>query len=639
MSNYEKIMSPIKVGNLTLRNRLLASPVGSEGLSCNDTITHLGELARGGAAVVTFGCGAVDNEKAQLMTHNIVVGKENATFLGEIAAVIKQYGAVPSMELLHAGQWGNHFEGVKWGPINLIRSDGEKVVAMDEDMMKRVAEHYANAAVYSKKVGFEMLLLHFGHGWLPAQFLSPYFNKRTDNFGGSLENRARFPKLIIDEIRKAVGNEMAIEMRISGHEFVEGSITTRDVIDFVKMVENQIDMVHVSGGIDKIPEACLKMIPTIFTPHGLNVKNAEAVKKEVSIPVSTVAGITTPELAEEIVASGKADVIHLARALIADPEFVNKIKYGKRDEIVQCTRCTSCYADTVTKKHIDCAVNDRAFKERRIDLAYMKPPLRQKVVVVGGGCAGMKAAITAKERGHDVILLEKTDGLGGLLKFTKYDDLKIDLKGYLDYLIGMIKKMKIDVRFNTEATKEIIKELEPEALIVAVGSELIIPNIPGLEASCKVMDIHEMYDSMDKVGNKVVIIGGGQAGCETAYHLAQKGHKVAIVEMRDELAKDAHYMNRGSMLQAFEKQPKLVSYVNTRCTEILPEGIQVVNSNGERFVIEADTIVYCVGLHSRKSVVDELSEIIPKTFVIGDCVKPRRVNEATREAFHAGMQI
>jgi len=655
MKEYPNLFSPIKIGKIIFKNRLVAAPLTSDNCIVDNRPSDQGiafyeTRARGGFAQVTVGEAAVDWEYANRTDAFNNISDPNPKYwhsgaFYELTMAIKRHGAVASMEMSHSGA-ANHPKNIighknPIGPTGYVREDGITVDEMDEAMMNRVADNFARTAKYLKLVGFDMCMVHGGHGWLLGQFLSPLTNKRTDKYGGSRENRARFPIMVIDRIREAVGPDFLIEYRLSGEEVIEGGITIDDTVDFAKRIEKKVDIIHVSVGIYHLHVES-RTFSSMYHPHGCNVDFAEAVKKAVSTPVAVVGGINDPVMAERIIAEGKADFVALGRQALADPDFPNKAMTGRTDEIAPCLRC-GCFSPMpqiegeITPPHtFQCTVNPVNSKEFRMSLS---PAVKsaKKVMVVGGGPGGMYAAITAAERGHRVILVEKTDSLGGLLKFTDTDTYKDDLRRYKNSLIKRISKLKIDVRLSTEATPELVEKEAPDALIVGVGSQPIVPKIPGISGP-NVMHALDTYWNPEKVGKKVVMIGGGLVGCETGLHLAALGKAVTLVEMMDKLAVDATESHRIALFEMMDKVVK--SHTGMRCIEITPNGIKVIDKDGSEKFIEADTIVYAVGMKAHSDNAFRLCEAASKQyFLIGDCVSPRKVKAAVHEGYHAAMDI
>ena len=655
MKEYPNLFSPIKIKGITFKNRLAAAPLTSDNCIADNRPNDQGiafyeTRARGGFAQVTVGEAAVDWEYANRTDAFNNISDPNPKYwhsgaFYELTMAIKRHGAVASMEMSHSGA-ANHPKNIighknPIGPTGYVREDGITVDEMDEAMMNRVADNFAKTAKYLKLVGFDMCMIHGGHGWLLGQFLSPFTNKRTDRYGGSRENRARFPIMVIDRIREAAGPEFLIEYRLSGEELVEGGITIEDTVDFAKRIEKKVDIIHVSVGIYHLHVES-RTFSSMYDPHGCNVHLAEAVKKAVSVPVAVVGGINDPAMAERIIAEGKADFVALGRQALADPEFPNKALTGRSDEIAPCLRC-GCFSPMpqiegeITPPHtFQCTVNPVSSKEFRMSLAPAVKGVK-KVLIAGGGPGGMYAAVTAAERGHRVILVEKTDLLGGILKFTDTDTYKFDLKRYKNSLIKRINKLKIEVRLNTEATPELIERENPDVLIVAVGSQPIAPHIPGISGP-NVMQALDIYRDPEKAGKSVVMIGGGLVGCETGLHLAALGKSVTLVEMMDKLAPDATESHRIALFAMMDKAIK--SYTGMRCTEITAKGIKAITKDGAEKFIEADSVVYAVGMKADSEKAFSLCRAASKQyFLIGDCVSPRKVKEAVHEGYHAAMDI
>jgi NADPH-dependent 2,4-dienoyl-CoA reductase/sulfur reductase-like enzyme len=375
---------------------------------------------------------------------------------------------------------------------------------------------------------------------------------------------------------------------------------------------------------------------TSFTEHGCNVYLAEAVKKEVDIPVITVGGISDPVHAEQILSEGKADIIGMARALLADPELPNKARNGRRNEIIPCLRCNNCLTAVGYNDIITCAANPQTGREARWQTAP-RPGASRKVLVIGGGPAGMKAAITAVERGHDVTLLEKSDALGGLLKISDYDPLKSDVKVFKNYLVNRTLALA-KVRFNTEATPELVERLAPDVVIAAIGSSPIRPQIPGIDKETVITALDVYYDAT-KAGERVAVIGGGLVGCEIGLHLADRGKKVTIVEMTDVIGDLVNWRHTVPLIMRMDATPTLEYKTGLKCIEVTTSGIKVVDKEGRQESIEADTVVLAVGMRSNSETVDRLRDCVPDFYPIGDCVKPQRILEAMQGGYFAALDI
>lgn len=638
---YKNLFQPMRLGPLVMRNRIISAPnmmsaLNPDGSPTDYMVGYYEEKAKGGAAIVTVGDTPVE-ERGFTTPRHPILNKSTVQKWSEVVRAIRQHGAIASLELNHGGRISNSAVTgfTPLGPMDEVKANGTTVKGANEEELAQVVQAFADTAALAKTAGYDMVLLHGAHGWLLDQFLSPKFNKRTDRFGGSLENRARFPLMVIDAVRQAVGPKFPIEYRV-GLELIEGGLELEDLIAFCKLIENKVDMIQISAGLDTDPNFAVKTHPTIFLPHMVNVETAGKVKEAITgCPVAVVGSITTPEEAETVLASGKADAVAMVRSLIADPHLPNKARQGKTEDIRPCLRCLDCLTGLQTKTQMACAVNPRAGHEFRLNVIEKPATEQKKVLVVGGGPGGMQAAITAAQRGHQVLLCEKTDGLGGLLKFTDYDTLKAELKRLKDYLICQVQKENIEIRLNAEVTPDLVAQWKPDALLIAAGSTPICFPLPGME---KAQHATTAYTNLDTLGNTVAVMGGGLVGCETALFLAETGRDVTIIEMQDQVAPDANWMHRVGMLQAFQQQPNLHIKTGLRCTAVTDQGVEAQNKDGETVVIPAQSKVYAFGQRAVDPM-ELMSLDVPVIRIIGDCHQVGKTNGAIYDGYHAAMDI
>jgi 2,4-dienoyl-CoA reductase-like NADH-dependent reductase (Old Yellow Enzyme family)/thioredoxin reductase len=599
--------------------------------------------AKGGAAVVCCSEGIV--HAATGRSHTRMVNLQDEFVLAgltDAARAIKRHGAVASMEISHGGKFSDvdqldksiQKRNLRYGPSDEILPSGAEIKEMPTELIREIVESFGAGAALCKRAGFDMVLLHAGHGWLLHQFLSPASNKRTDAYGGSRENRARILIEVLDCIRAAVGPGFPIEMRFSAEEYMEGGNSFEEAIEIAKLVEDKIDLLQVSTG--SYENSFEHTHPPMFDPRGCNVHFAAEMKKHVKVPVSALGALNDPAMMEEIIASGQADVVEMARALLADPELPRKAVQGRDDEITRCIRCFTCLSERLHTQTRVCAVTPIIGKE--LEHRYAYPPTKpKKVIVAGGGPGGMQAAITAAERGHDVTLYEKRDALGGALRCERKIPFKDDFYDLARSKALAMKLRGVKVITGVALTKEIAEREAPDVLVVAVGAEAVVPPIPGID-SPKAVVANDLSEDGISIGQNVVIMGGGLVGCEASVHLAREGKSVTVVEMLPELSADANAKHRPILLAEMKKRGVSVS-TGTKGLRITEEGLVARLSTGEEKLFPADTVLVAVGQRSLRDTVDALRDAAPEVVQVGDCVRPQNVTEALRRGYYAGLDI
>ena len=644
---FPHLSSPITIGRVTFRNRMFSAPMGGTDITNDGCIgpksTAFYELrGKGGAAAVTV---------SECMVHPKTDGSHayhlDTTILNSLAAAtytadaIHRHGAVPSLELSHSGMYAGTYmtdktkqhEMHQWGACDTVRADGVKVKALSEEMIQEIVEAYGQTAALAKRAGFGMIMIHGGHGWLLNQFLSPYFNKRTDKYGGSLENRCRLAKEVLQSVREAVGPGFPIEFRMSGSELFEGGYDLEEGVRIAQELESYIDLLHVSAGTYQ--RGFGDTHPSMFKDHGCNVYLAAEIKKHVSIPVATIGALNDPEQMEEIIASGKADVVYMARALLADPFLPRKTMENRDDEIVKCLRCFTCMAERAATSTRRCTVNPLIGRE--IEGNEVRPAVvKKKVLVAGGGPGGLYAAYTVARRGHQVILCEKEAELGGILKSEQALPFKHEMYELTGTYEKFARNAGVEIRLNTEVTAELAEKENADALIVAVGSTPLVPPIPGLDGE-NVVIVNDYYKQKEKVTDKVVVFGGGLAGCECAIHLGMEGKEVHLVEMRNELAPDANVRHRPLLLKEIDKYVTI--HTGCRGMEVTKEGIICEIEEKEQILVPGTSVICALGQHSRTDIVDTLRDCAPYVAVIGDAGKVSTITNAVYEGYHAALDI
>ena len=644
---YPHLCEPIRLGNVVFRNRMFSAPMGGTDITSDCCVgprtPGFYELrAKGGAAAVTASELVV--HPATDASHMFHLDLKTPGCLASwtfLADAISRHGAIPSVELSHSGQYAGTYlidkdkkKGLtQFGPSDWVRPDGIPVKALTGEQIDDIVKAYGETAALAKRAGFQMVMVHGGHGWLINQFLSPAFNHRTDEYGGSLENRLRFARRVLTAVRDAVGPGFPIEFRMSGAEFFDGGYDIEGGISIAQGVEDLVDLIHVSAGSYQF--GFFRTHLPMFAPHGDNVWLAAEIKKHVSKPVATIGALNDPEMMESIIAEGKADVVEMARALLADPELPDKVMSGREDEIVRCLRCFTCMAERPTTGTRRCAVNPLIGRE--CEGTEVLPAARKKrVVVVGGGVGGLKAAITAAQRGHEVTLLEKNSQLGGILISEQAIPFKYEMYQLGLTLSHQAELQGVDIRLNTKATPELIESLQPDALILAVGSTPLIPRIEGIEGS-NVIIVNDYYLNKDKVEDSVVVLGGGLAGCECAVHLGMEGKKVSIVEMKDQLAADCNIRHRPILMQKVEEYTK--AYTNHTAVKATRDGVVCRDAEGNEVLIPGKTIICAAGQRSNRSDVDAFRDSAPWVREIGDCARVSNITNAVYQGYHAALDI
>ncbi len=645
--DHPNLCKPLALGDVVLRNRMASAPMGAtditaEGTPGPRTQGFYEARAKGGAASVTVSELVVhpDTDGSQMLHLSLAVPGQLGAF-AYVADAIKRHGAVASIELSHSGQYAGTYmvdkkakgELCQWGPSDGVRPDGMPVRALSAEQIADIVASYAEAATLAKRAGFQMCMVHAGHGWLLNQFLSPFFNKREDGYGGSLEGRVRFAREVLGAVRQAVGPRFPIELRMSGAELFDGGYDVEEGCCIAQALEDLVDLIHVSAGSYQFGFSITH--PSMFREHGVNVPLAARIKQCVSVPVATIGGLSDPDQMEEIIASGQADVVAMARGLLADPELPNKVMANRGDEVVKCVRCFACMAERPVTQTRRCAVNPLIGRELEgFEVAPVLHPRR--VLVAGGGIAGMKAAHTAALRGHDVTLCEAGGRLGGILNTEEALPFKHDMYELARTYERLCQRAGVHIIMNQPVDAAFCEVFKPDALIVAVGSEELRLPIP-VEEGAWVVGIDELYLEAADPGSEVVVIGGGLTGCECALLMAQQGRVAHLVEMGPELAPDANIRNRPILLEQLEAAGVDI-HVGTRALAVCAGGVRVADADGAEQVL-GGTAICAIGRRSRSAIVDDLRDGAPFVRIIGDAQRPANICLAIYEAYHAALDI
>lgn len=692
MTAYPNLFSPLTIRGKTFKNRILVAPMGIEeqgemGILSPRGIQFYEDIAAGGCARVCTGENDVFPGTAVRGCYNFYVDEPGEKFRESFrtyAEACHRHGALAFTSFNHTGAYmrvmpagpegdapdgaggpppmmfelpkrtdGTPYEMPKqiMGVSDLVidepddgitrrdfrggNNNGNVVHGMTREELEELADQFAHCARICKEVGLDGMIIHGGHGFLMGQFISGRFNKRTDEFGGSIENRARFPIMVLERIRAAVGEDFIIELRFSGEENLSpisdmnqlpGLITIEDTVEFFKEVDKHpglLDIAHISGGLHVVPAQNTRVTANSYYPMGYNVPAAAAVKAATeNFAVAVVGSLSDPAVCEEIIASGQADFVIMARQLlIADPEFPNKAREGRDAEINNCLRCTACRCSGV------CAVNPvDTMLAPHDSLAIQPAPQKKRVTVIGGGIAGLKAAEVAAKRGHHVVLLEQEQELGGILRYTYHERHKTDVARYLSHMIQRVRALGVTVETGVAATPETVKAHAPDAVIVAIG---------GTEKEISGTKSALYYDLNPKqVGQDVAVIGGGLTGVEAAIHWAEQGKRVTLFSRSK---------------QVLPRVPGDGQCVNTHLIYLHDLGIQVVTGCAVTAVTEtgvettkgafaADTVINATGLVENEMAKAYL-DTAPEVKFIGDCAAPGLIGNATRTAYETAVGL
>lgn len=679
---YPHLFSPITIRGKVFKNRIVSSPhsggpvlyrAGANGFAAltETAALYFGNIARGGAAVVNTGHLGVDprytlgaNAERFDFFSGESIHEYQLPVMHMMTDLIHAYGSLASIELNHPGHFGDPVgDAMLLGPVDVDMKDkatmagGKQVKGMDEAEMNRVADYFAQAALIGKRGGFDIVNVHAGHNWLLGEFFSPIENTRTDEYGGSVENRCRFPLMVLKRIREAVGEDMIISMRFSASEHLEGGITPEEAAESVAIMQEAADIVQCSVGMIHSEFTEGNMFPMQYMERGCNVHFAEEIRRHVHIPIETVGGINEPEMAEKIIADGKADLVAMARSMIADPDWANKARAGHPEDIRPCIRCLRClnYSRRPQTGVSVCTVNPRRIIHTPLPAVGAGGP-RKTVVVVGGGPAGMQAVQEIGRQGHRVILFEKAGKLGGRLEFSEYMSFKSDIRRYRDYLIHQVTKLEnVEIRLGTEADREKILAEKPNAVIVAVGAGNFTPPIPGADGE-NVIHSSDVFGRCKELGEKIVVIGGGQVGCEQTIWLQTLGKQVEVVEMEDQLMKanwrdtpEEHFWTEFYMTHEYDggrtevEHAKAIDRVHihlkTKCAEITERGIWAENEEQGRFFIEADQVITATGLRPDETIKKQFENLAEDVIFIGDCEKVGDLLNTSSSGYYASLRI
>ncbi|NTW71689.1 MAG: FAD-dependent oxidoreductase [Eubacteriaceae bacterium] len=640
---FKKLFSPIKINNCEIPNRLavtamVANYCNENGTATDKYIAYHEAKANGGWGLIITEDYAV-NQHA--MGYKFISGLWND---GQIEShkrltdTIHKYDSKIFCQIYHAGRQSNSF--VNGGkppvapssiPCPWLREIPKELTIPE---IEQIVNDFGDCALRAKKAGFDGIEIHAAHGYLIAQFMSPYVNKRTDKYGGSFDNRTRFIKEIYENVRGKVGKEFPVIIRFSALEDVPGGRDLSESRILAKQFEEWgFDALNVSCSV--YGDHSRQIVSPMYVPHAWQADLAAEIKSLVNIPVFTVNRINDPKMAESLLEAGKADVIGMGRGSLADPDLPNKAKAGDFDSIRLCIACLQgCVGALYEGGPINCLVNPSLGREWELDYSKVADP--KKVFIAGGGPGGMEAARAAALKGHNVSLYEKRDFLGGQFKSAAYPPCKGELATYTTWLINELNKLGVTIFLNTNLTKDVVLVEKPDVVIVATGGTPLVPPIKGIEKS-NVLAAEDVLLGKVPTGDRIVVAGGGEVGSETAAHLGMEQKEVTIVEMMPAICRDLDGVNKYYLKKVLNEYEVNIN-VSTKVVEILDDGVVVENSKGT-FTIPADTVVMALGYKPYNKLVAEMEAVHNNVVVVGGALKTSNAMIAAREGFNAGISI
>lgn len=636
------VFSPISIGNMVVKNRLVVPPMVSnyaneDGTCTEQFISYHEEKAKGGWGLIIVEDYKINPEAGGFVKLPGLWDDSQIESHKQLTERVHQHGAKIAAQIYHAGrETCAEITGVQ--PVAPSAIPDPVVNAMPRELsveeIQQLVEQFGDTALRAKKAGFDAVEIHGAHGYLVNQFMSPFSNKRIDQYGGTILNRARFALEIIANIRSKVGSDFPLIYRMSVNEFVEGGLTTEDSKVISMLLENAgIDLIHASNGVYASTEA---IIPPTAVGHAWSANISEELKKVVSIPVIAVGRINDPLIAESVLRSKQADMISMGRGSLADPHLPNKAQAGEFDDIIRCIGCLQgCIQRNAQQLPIKCLVNPMTGHESERQIT---PASREKkVFIIGGGIAGMEAAIVAAQRGHKVDIFEKNSRLGGQWVLAAIPPTKEELGSFTVWQVNQLNKLGVIVHLNTELTLDMIRDSQPDSVIIATGASPFVPNIPGKDLN-HVLTANDILQGSAQAGKRVVVIGGGLVGSETAAHLANHGHDVSIIEMNSDIFVGTPSATKQYLMKDLQHH-NVAILTNTQVKEIHNDAVVVENDGQLQTLAAIDNVVMAIGSRPVSFSVEDLEQHVSEIVTIGDAQKVRKAMEAVEEGYLAGLSL
>lgn len=638
--NLESILSPIEIGPVTIKNRFVVPPMSNNfalpsGSLSSRSYDYYVERAKGGFGLITIEATVVDKTAKGGIRKHCLYDDSMIEGLKKVVEGCHEYGAKVSIQLQQAGPEGNAkaagYPLKSASPI--VAAAGKDIpLEMSTKQIYELIDIYGDAAFRAKQAGVDVIEIHLAHGYLISSFISPQTNKRLDEFGGSFLNRMRLPRLIIEEIKKRVGPDIAISCRLNSSDETLGGLTIEDSKLIARYLESiGVDVINLSRSIHLRDEYMWAPSPI---HQGFNLEHARQIKESVNIPVIMVGRFNDPFLADQLINEGHCDLVAFGRQSIADPWLPNKTRDGLFEEQVPCIACLQgCVGNMFVGQPITCLANPFVGYEAQLDFKMATTP--KKVMIVGAGVAGLYSAWILAARGHQVTIHEATNELGGQMRLAAFPPGKGDITTLIRSYLVLCNKYGVEIKLNSKVTEEVVKNEKPDALVLATGAKPLVPPIPGIDKTVHAIDV---LAGKVACGKKILVVGGGLVGSETADYLGERNFDVTILEQKDKIAGDISGEHRIYMMENYQRNGvKMIT--NATVKSFVDGGVIYTKDNQEINLTGFDTVILALGGEAYNPLETQLSNIIKEMYVIGDGLKARKALEAINEAKNIAISI